>query len=173
MVLVASHTTSAFLKAIRAVENALAYIGGVSLMLMVILGASDVIGRYVFRHPILGALESSQIMMAVMIFLGWGFTQAQKRHITVDVIMDLYPARARAILDLLMSFLSLGLFGILLWKSALIGISDWQLGRLVEILKVPVAPFKLLIPLGAFFVCIECIIHMIQLLAEIRKAKES
>jgi TRAP-type transport system small permease protein len=173
MVLIASRTTSAFLKAIRVVENALAYIGGVSLVLMVILGASDVISRYVFRHPILGALESSQIMMAVMIFLGWGFTQAQKRHITVDIFMVHYPARAQEILELVMSILSLGLFSLLLWKSALIGISDWQLGRLVDTLKVPVAPFKLLIPLGAFFVCLECIIHMIQLLAKIRKAKVS
>ena len=173
MALITRRTTPSLINGIRVVENALAYIGGVLLVLMVILGASDVIGRYVFSHPLLGALESSQIMMAAIIFLGWGFTQAQKGHIAVDIIMVHYPARLRAIIDFFMSLLSIGLFGILLWKSTLIGISDWQMGRLVDILKVPVAPFKFLIPLGAFFVCVEFIILMIQLLPDIRKAKES
>lgn len=153
-------------KGIRFVENGLNIIAGLMLLGMMFLGACDVIGRYLFNSPITGALEISTILMGGMVFLAWSYTQANRAHVTVDIFFVLYPPRVRAILNFVMMFLSLILFTFIVWQSTAIALSDWQGGKLVRLILIPVAPFKLMVSLGGLFICLEFIIQMIRLIPE-------
>lgn len=147
---------------IRYTEKVFCAISCIMLLVIMFLGASDVIGRYVFNRPITGASDINQILMGGMVFLGWAYVYYKKGHISVDIILFLYPPQMRIVFALLMTFITLVLFGFILWQSVLITISDWQTGREVSIINIPIAPFKALVSLGALLLCLECIIQMVQ-----------
>lgn len=146
--------------AIRMVERLLNTVAGILLLGMMFLGAIDVIGRYLFNSPILGALEASQIMMGGMVFLSWSYTLAHREHVTVDILTITYSKTVREILHIVMMLVSLLLFALITWKSAEVARMDWEKGKLVRTLLIPIAPFKTLVPLGSFLLCLECIIQM-------------
>lgn len=157
---------------IRTAEDIISAIGMVLLLATMFLGAGDVIGRYVFNYPITGTMDISQLLMGGVVFFGWAYTLARRAHVTVDILFNHYPARVQAIINFVMLLLSLVLFSLIIWQSANIAIIDWQANRLVKIILIPVAPFKFLIPFGAFFLCLECIIQMVQLVPGMRGKKE-
>ena len=62
---------------------------------LMFLGAIDVIGRYVFNYPIMGALEISQILLAALVFFGLAYTQMGRKHITVGLAYAKLPPRLK------------------------------------------------------------------------------
>ena len=158
---------------IRTVEKILNIIAGLMLLAMMFLGAADVIGRYLFNRPITGAMETSQLLMGVMVFLAWAYTLSKREHVTVDIIFILYPKRVQAILYFVMMIITLVLFILIFWQSASMAISDWQAGKLVRIILIPIAPFKALVSLGALLLCLESIVQIIQTIPMMFRGKES
>ena len=163
----------AFETGIRTIENILSNIGMALLFILMVLGAGDVIGRYVFNSPIFGALEFEKILMGGVVFLGWAYVLAKRAHVTVDIVFRHYPPRLQAIIGFTGLLLSLVPFSLIIWQSGSLAIAEWQAGRLVSIILIPVAPFKLLVPFGAFFLCLECIIQMVHLVPEMSGEKEA
>ena len=161
------------INAVRAVEKVLNIIAGLMLLAMMFLGAADVIGRYVFNNPIMGALEVSQLLMGGVVFLAWGYTLSKRAHVTVDILLIMYPKRIQVILHAVMMFVTLVLFSIVVWQSAAMAISDWQAGKLVRTIFIPLAPFKAMVLLGGLLLCLECIIQIIKSAPVIFKGEES
>lgn len=156
---------------IRKVEKILSTISGFLLVGLMVLGAADVIGRYVFNRPIMGTFEISEILMAVMVFLGWAYTQAQRGHIRVDLLVSRYPPRLQAMVEFVILFLVLVVFCLIAWKAASIARQEWQEQRLVSTILIPRAFFTPFVTLGAFALCVELIIQMIHLLPKMRTKK--
>lgn len=162
----------AFEKGVRKIESVLCVVGAVLLCILMFVGAGDVVGRYVFNRPIPGAVEYGQMLMAAVVFLFWAYTQSEKGHITVDILISRYPPRARAITGLAVSLLSLAIFGIITWQAAVISGEDWQLHRAFAFTGVNLAFPRLLISLGALVICLEFIVQVRRLLSELKKGKE-
>ena len=146
---------------ISRIEVVLTYIGVTALLLMMFLGTADVLARYIFNSPIKGALETSQLLMATAIILGWGYVQAAKANISVTFIIDRYPLKARQIVDLLIFIITLVLFILIAWQSIEIALVDIDYGRKIDTLLLPAFPFKLLVTFGAIMVCLESIIQIV------------
>lgn len=156
-------------KGIRATEKALLTIAICMLLGMMFLGAGDVIGRYLFSRPIKGAMEGSQLLMAGVSLLCWGYAQATNSHIKIDLLLVRYPARVRAIMNLAGLVLTMVVFGLIAWQSALIAVETLQQHRMLENLPLPFFPFKLMVPLGAFILCLESIIQFIHGIKEAKR----
>ena len=156
-----------FIKSLRKVENILAFIAALMLLLLMALGTCDVIGRYFFNAPVQGALEVSLVLMGGMVFLSWAYTMEKGGHPTVDIIFNHYPSKLKKIISFIMMVFSAILFGLIFWESISVAISDWHLGKVIFNTEIPVAPFKFLIPLGALFICLECISQIIRPKSEI------
>ena len=159
-------------RSIRTVENVICIGAGLMLLGMMFLGATDVVGRYIFNHPITGAMEISQLLMGGTIFLALAYTLAQKAHVSVDIFFIMYPPRVQAILTFIMMFITFVLFALITWQSVLIALSDMQSGKLVKVILIPLGPFKFLLPFGAFFLCLESIIQMVHLFPKVLGRKE-
>ena len=156
---------------IRRAEKVLNVLAGLMLLGMMFIGAADVIGRYVLNSPITGAMETNQLLMGGMVFLAWAYTQSKKAHVTVDIIFTSYPPRVQAICTMIMMCIACVLFSIMTWQSIGMVISDWQTGRLVKIILIPIAPFKALVPLGALFLAVECLIQALHAIPIIVRGK--
>ncbi len=135
----------------------------VILFLLMILGGSEVIGRYVFNRPIVAVLELSQIMQALMVFLAWAYTTAERAHIRVEFLVRKLSQRFQSILDFIISIVGILLFGLIAWQAAVKAVFYWKSNMQVDVLFIPLAPFQLFLSIGAVMLCLELIAQMIEL----------
>jgi TRAP-type C4-dicarboxylate transport system permease small subunit len=158
-------------RGIRYVENVLLAICGVIFMGMIFLGTVDVFGRYLFNSPVQGSLELMQVIMGAIVMLGWAYTQKEDGHVKVELITNLLPIRARYVLKLIMTILALFLFATIAYKSW--GIAFANFDRRFLVIDFPSGPFYFLVPVGAFFLCLEFIVSIFYVSAGIRSGKNN
>ncbi|HSW57851.1 MAG TPA: TRAP transporter small permease [Dehalococcoidales bacterium] len=156
-------------KGIRYIENGMVVICGVIFMFMLFMGTADVVGRYFLNYPVTGTFEISEKLMGAIVLLGWAYTQRTGGHVGLELFYNKFPLKMQTIVSLITQFLLLGLFTVIVkqsWQIALKAVSE---GRHFLTLDWPTGPFYFLVPVGAFFLCLEFIIRIFQLVAEIRK----
>lgn len=66
-------------------------LAGTMLLLMMLLTAIDVLGRYLFNTPLVGSSELIEIMLAASIFLILPTITWQQEHVSVDLIEGALP----------------------------------------------------------------------------------
>jgi TRAP-type C4-dicarboxylate transport system permease small subunit len=159
---------TAFERVVRRINNVLSIIGAVMLFALMVLGFSDVIGRYALNWPIPGAVEYGRILMAGMIFFFWAYAQSTRGHTTVDVLVSHYSPRAQLITNYATLLLSLVLFGLIVWQSIAIAIEDQQLHRVFAITNISLTFPRLLVTIGSIVICLEFILQIIHLRDEMR-----
>src|SRR5690625_2971295 len=67
------------------------------VFLMMMVTVIDVTGRYLFNAPLFGALEITEILMGLLVFLGMPLATAGREHISISLLSDALPARVAAL----------------------------------------------------------------------------
>lgn len=140
----------------------------VILFLLMVLGASEVVGRFFFNRPIVAVLELSQIMQAMIVFLAWAYTTAERSHVRVELFVRSFSSRLQAILELVIAIVGIVLFGLIAWQAALKAVFYWESNMQVDVLFIPLAPFQLFLSIGAVLLCLELTAQMIELVPRMK-----
>ena len=90
-----------------------AEIASVLILVMVLLGAADVLGRYLMSKPVPGAYEITETLMVFIVFLGFAHADAKGQHIRIQILDKRITERQRYLLDNLACLL-----GILILSNA-------------------------------------------------------
>jgi TRAP-type mannitol/chloroaromatic compound transport system permease small subunit len=128
--------------------------------------AYEVIMRYVFKHPNIGAWDLSVMLQGSAVFLGSYYAVYRGQHAVVDFLLVKVSPKNRAILDFITGILAVFAVSILLWQTgenALYSIDIKQ--RLSSSWRPPIYPFKVAMTLGIGLALIEHIIVCIRKLA--------
>ena len=157
-------------KGISSASNILNLIGVALLCILMLQGAADVIGRYVFNRPLIGTMERAEVLLALMVFLAWGHTQLAKAHVGVTFFVSRLQHRARSLVNIITTLLALVLFGLIMWQGAVIAKAYHEGGRLIYVIHWPLAPFQLVVSLGALVVCLVLIMQMVQFYLQMKGA---
>ena len=163
-------TQSSGLATIRRVLHAVimgaTWIGGVALIILVLVTFANVIARYVFRKPLMGAVEISQLFLVVTVFFGVAYTEVRKQHVTFDEVVSFFPHRLRAITIGIMYFL-VGVYALVMsWQEALLAISyTVPAVRVTDVLKIPIAPAMFVIAIGSLLWGLELMLNALSPLA--------
>jgi len=136
-------------------------VGLASIAAMMFLTSVDVALRYFFNRPMKGAFEISELLMVIVVFLGMAYTQSVKAHVSVDIFASRLPVKSQLIVDIITTALSLSFFCLVVWRSALHAVYVWQSGEYTDLLQIPMAPFKFLVPFGIGLFCIELIADLV------------
>jgi len=91
-------------RAIEALARALAYAGGALLVLIALLTVASITGRaliFAGLGPIRGDFELVEIGCAIAVFYFLPWCQLRRGHVTVDILIDRFPERARAAFGLI------------------------------------------------------------------------
>ena len=136
------------------------YIGAVILFIMMIIGAIDVIGRYLFNSSMSGAMEINKNLMAGVVIFSWVYTQANRAHARVGFIVDSFSRSIRMITIIIGDTLSLFFFCLIAWQSFATGILTWQEHRYLQIIDFPVAVMYFAISMGASVTCLLIIFQL-------------
>ncbi len=149
----------------------LSRLGCVALFAMMCLTVVDVVGRYVFNSPILGAFEITEFMILVMVFSFLGYAQAQKAHVTVDILYDRFPATIRKTIRIFNYIISFIVILIVCWMGFEKAAETFQTGERPLNLAVPNYPFVFFLSFGAMVLCIEYLRDVIRKLTQKEKNK--
>jgi len=133
---------------------------GVIFALMLVAGV-DVVGRYVFNRPLLGAFELSELALAIMVLFGWGYNQAIKGHIDIDLLYKRLPHSAQTVLDFLTPLLGLALFIFISWQAINFMMDSIGWHETTEMLHLPMWIFKLTIFIGAVSISLQFVVDIV------------
>jgi TRAP-type C4-dicarboxylate transport system permease small subunit len=142
-------------------SSTLAYLGAVSLFIMMCLTVADVLGRYVFNKPITGTFELTELMVLILIFSFLANAQANKAHVTVDLILSRFPKTFRVYIELFNHIMSLALMILITWIGALRALELKEVAEASPNLGIPTYPFAFFLVLGCIVMCIEYIRDLI------------
>jgi len=143
-----------FKKGIHQVNRFIAGVGACFLIPLMIITAGDVVGRDAFGHPIPGTVELSQYLLAVFILLGLAYAQQAKAHVSVSVVTSRLPRHVQHILSIVATLLCLSIALMLVWQGWAIGIEERTVS---DMLRVPQYPFRLMVAVAAFLLCLELV----------------
>jgi TRAP-type C4-dicarboxylate transport system permease small subunit len=160
------HLLTKVSRVLDAVIDGLAWIGAGGLAIMVLVVVTNVVGRYLFRRPLLGAVEMVGLLTVVVVFCVLAFTESKRAHIFVDILLSRFPGRTKAILVSAMCFLG-GIFFIIMgWQGwDLMWSNLFPLVRSTGVLSIPFAPFMFIMAFGCLLFGLELLIHAFSPLA--------
>jgi tripartite ATP-independent transporter DctM subunit len=126
------------------------YIGAVVIMLMVVLTLSDVIARYVFNSPLLGAKEVTEVLLITAVFFTIAHTYNKKGHVSVDVVTGRLGSKSSVIVDFITTVLATVTFIILVIRLSILNQGHIATGAFVsDAFHILSAPFSAIMIFGS------------------------
>jgi TRAP-type mannitol/chloroaromatic compound transport system permease small subunit len=151
------------------VSHLLLLISGILILLMAFAQTYGVVRRYIFHAPESSAYELSQMFLLFCGVLAVAGVEKLGRHVMNDLISSRFPNRMKAIVtSTLFPFVALIFCAVLTWKSLDNALYALKIGQVTQSpWALPLAPIKLVIPLGYTLLCLVLlgeIIHGVALL---------
>ena len=112
----------------------------IALFFMMALTFVDVIMRYLFNSPIIGALELTEFSMAIVIFLGLVLLTSQEGHVTVDLIDNFVPDKIKPIQKVIINLINLFVMVVISWQLWIKAEDAAGYGDRTEYLFMPLSP---------------------------------
>ncbi len=145
-------------------------VASVALLITMVMVVLNVGGRDFFASPILATVEIVGLAGVFLISFALGFTEKERSHIVVRMMVNRLPKRLRLLFSIFTFFLSLGTVALLVWGGFL---EAWELahtpGATTYVLHLDRAPFVFVWVAGCIVFCGFLLHHLIEVLAEVRK----
>ena len=152
-------------------NSAARYICAGLLFFMMALGTVDVLRRYLFNSPILGTLEVFEILLPAIVLLGLGYTQENRAHVKMELLVSHLSFRTQTILNLFTSGCALLISILILRQGWMLTVRYWHMGRTIPTIEVPMYLPQLLVPLAALLLSLVLIVQLLQCITDLRGRK--
>ncbi|GAB4294580.1 MAG: hypothetical protein Kow0058_12490 [Roseovarius sp.] len=139
-----------------------ALISGIAMLLMMLVGALDIIGTNLLARPVPAAFEFISSMMVVVVFCALSLAQARKAHLRVEIFHYRMPRRLRRAADVFQYALTTLFFGLIAyygWLSALLSHAQGEFAS--GIANYPVWPTRFVLALGTSLMTAQCAVDLI------------
>ena len=146
----------------------MAVIAAFVLGIMMLLTVADVSGRYFFNSPINGAWEMIGLLLVCGGTWGLAYCQMEKAHISVNVLLLLFPSRLQALVRSLAYLLGLAGFTLICWRALLLTTKYMtERGHITDTLRIPYYPFTIMMAIGTGVLALILLIDLVNSLAEV------
>ena len=156
-------------KGVSLMNSALKYVCVSLLFFMMALGTVDVIGRYLFNKPILGTLEVFEILLPAIVLLGLGYTQENRGHVSMELLVLQLSPRTKTILDIVTNGCALFISVLILWRGWILTTMYWRMGRTIPTIDIPMFLPQLFVPLGALVLSLVLMVQMLEYIIQLKK----
>lgn len=137
-------------------SEALALVAGIIVLSFTLLIAYEVVARKVFGAPLGFVFELSTYAVIAIVLLPLAFIQANKRHVSIDLVVSRLSPRKQTILDVFASVLCFVFCALLAWKSWEVAWNSYQMGLVsATVLRVPLFIPQVIVPIGSILVCLQ------------------
>jgi TRAP-type mannitol/chloroaromatic compound transport system permease small subunit len=141
-----------------------------SFLIFPIIGAVifEVVMRYFLRRSQLWVPETSVFLFGALFVLGGGYAFLQGAHVRLDIVYERFPAKFRAVTDLITFWFFFIFCGVLIWKGwtmAWDSLITWE--RSASAFAPLLFPIKMVIPIGSALLLLQGIGKFIRDLASL------
>ena len=140
------------------------------LFAMMIMTITDVLLRKIVNKSILGSLELTEMMMAIVIFGALAYCELNDGHIRVDLVMKRFSRRVQLMFDALGQFICFILFGFMTWALLDHASSMREWGEVTLDLLLPVYP---IVYVSAFCCALLALVLLYKSLAALSEVSKS
>ena len=137
-------------------------LSSVLIFVMMVLVTLDVLGRYLFANPVPGTLEISQMLMVVIVFFAYAYTEASDKNIKAELVDKYVSVRKKYLLQAFAAFIGLGIFSIICWQGSQQAWLSMSIGeRTIGEVRIVLWPSKVILVIGSFFLVVQNAINMV------------
>ena len=134
---------------------------------MMMLTVIDVFLRYFFNSPIMASKETTEYMMVIVGFLGLAWCAVKGMHIKVQLIVQRFPEKVQAIIDITNHIIVIGLCVLIAWQAFSESLVMKELGRGSDITGIPNFPFYLVVFIGYLLLLIVMVPMLIKTIKKV------
>lgn len=121
------------------------------VFVMTAVTTTEVVGRYVFNHPTIWAWPLNRQIFGLFILVAGAYTMSKDGHIRIEIFYDHFHPRIKLIARLITLCCFVIFMGVLLWQASWMGLNSLKMGeRIAGAFRMPLYPFKILIPICVF-----------------------
>ncbi len=151
------------IKALNRIDRGLMLVASVTLIVMMLITAVSVLGRYFFLMPIPDDVTANELLLVVVAFLPLGLVQARREHIMVNVFTEWMSRRAKATLDTFGLFVGAAIFSFVAWASVESFLRAAESGAYIEgLLNLPESPARLALAVGIGIFTLRLIVNCLR-----------
>ena len=130
---------------------------------IMVITAVDVTARYVFNQPLLWGWLLNRLLFGVFILFAGVYTLSKGEHIRIEIIYDHFPSRIKSIARWIALVAFVTFMSVLVWQTGWMGWNSFKMKELAAgAFRIPLYPFKLLIPIVAFLFLLEGISYFLR-----------
>jgi tripartite ATP-independent transporter DctM subunit len=149
-------------------------IAGISLVvLMMMMTVADVLLRFFFGRPIVGAYELIEFTLVVVVFFSVAYTMAKGRHVAVDVVISRLSDRARSMMSCINTLVSIFIAILIAWQTTLFALAQKHREVTSSALYITVYPFILIVTFGAALLFIVLLAEYLESLSKALEEKRA
>ncbi len=136
------------------------------VFIIMLITTIDVTARYVFNRPLLWGWLTNRLLFGVFILFAGVYTLLKGEHIRIEILYDLFPKKLKAIARWISLTAMTAFLGALVWQSSWMGWNSLMNNeKAAGAFRIPLYPFKLLMPIVAF-------LFLLQGISFFRKGKD-
>ena len=149
--------------AINAASNEIA---AVMIMVVMFLTSADIIGRYFFNKPVMGAYEITLGLMVFIVFLAFAYTQRVGANMRALILVSRLPKNLQTALNVFALLAGAFIFGIITYMGWGYAMGSFHAREFMTgSLALPLYPIKIAVPVGAGLTCLQFILDAIKVVS--------
>lgn len=130
-------------------EEGLCYISAIAIAAMMVITVADVVARRFFHLHVKGSYEYVALLFVYLIYFGLAYAQRNDAHITIGILYDRLPRKARLPIEGVLLSISFILFSTLTWYTAQSTWFNYQMGdTMLGSIQVVTWPSRVGVPVG-------------------------
>ncbi|SFC01066.1 TRAP-type C4-dicarboxylate transport system, small permease component [Marinospirillum celere] len=142
-------------------------LAGISLLSMMLITTVDVLGRFFFNAPLLGAIELMQLALAIVIFCAFPIVCWKEEHISIDLLDTWVPAWVVPWRQLVINGLCAFALYIMAGRIQVFANRAFSYGDVTEFLKIPMGYLIVLMAVMAWIAAVLCALRAFTYIPEI------
>jgi TRAP-type C4-dicarboxylate transport system permease small subunit len=132
------------------------HLAGVILLCLTASVLIEVVMRYLLSRPTRWAVEFSEYMLVYIAFLAGAWVLREEGHVKIEILIDILPARAQAVLHAVTSWVGVIVSGLFFWFSASFTREAFLSGEvLFRAVHVPLWAVLVVIPVGLLLLTLQ------------------
>jgi TRAP-type C4-dicarboxylate transport system permease small subunit len=154
-------------KALSVVNGIFIFIASIMLIGLMFTTDLDLFLRYVFRSPIVGMTEITELLLLYITFLGTAWVFREDAHVVVDIVLSSLYGRSTKILKVVTNIFMILICFVFIYFGTLSTYDNFTRDvRNPTVLEMPIALATVIIPIGAFVLLLEVLVKFWEILHE-------
>ena len=152
------------------VSKLISRIASVILFLMMLLTIVDVFLRKMFSRSLLGTVEVTEFMLAILIFFSLAQAEIFNSHVKVDLLVGRFSKRAQGLTDMMTQFVCFFLSGLITWSTLVYSEKMRAIGEVSQDLWIPKYPLIYIAAVGCAVLSLSLLIKFFMALVKVLKS---